>query len=150
MEIIKTQQVTEAKSTFSIVIPVSNNREQVIHRCLRSLINQTYPRELFEVLIVIDGNRDGTQWAMETTIKKYSEKFSFIKFVGVHKNRLERFITRNEGIKAAQNEWICHLDSDDAYLESYLDRMDWAIQTFSEYSMFNFGAIVCREGGHSI
>jgi len=44
---------------ISIIIP-ARNEEQNIANCLQSIINQSYPQELFEVLVVDDHSTDNT------------------------------------------------------------------------------------------
>lgn len=45
--------------SYSIIIPVKNE-EVVIHRLLKALLRQNYPREKVEIIIVEDGSTDGT------------------------------------------------------------------------------------------
>jgi cellulose synthase/poly-beta-1,6-N-acetylglucosamine synthase-like glycosyltransferase len=48
-----------SKTKISIIIP-ARNEEQNIGNCLRSIINQSYPAALFEVLVIDDHSTDGT------------------------------------------------------------------------------------------
>ena len=48
------------ESTFVYVIVAARNEEENIARCLRSLLNQTYPEELYEVILVDDNSTDNT------------------------------------------------------------------------------------------
>lgn len=148
LEKIGTMQQNTINQTFSIVIPVSANREELIHRTIRSLLFQTYPPDLYEILIVLDGDRSAYQDNVEKAILSYNDPR--INIVAKHRLRYERCISRNEGMKAATKDWICWLDSDDEYMTSYLGRMNYYINEFPDYKMFNFGAIVCREGGQTL
>ena len=47
------------KTKISIIIP-SRNEEQNIKACLNSIVNQSYPKHLFEVLVVDDFSTDNT------------------------------------------------------------------------------------------
>ena len=47
------------RPTFSIIIP-ARNEEQYINTCLYSICNQTYPKELYEVIVVDDHSTDRT------------------------------------------------------------------------------------------
>ena len=147
LEKIGCQQKNTKNATFSIIIPTSTNREEFIHRTLRSVLNQTYPPELFEIIIVIDGHRSKEQLITEQ-IKTYTDPR--IKIAAIHDLRYERCISRNDGMKAATGDWICWLDSDDEYMTCYLDRMSWAINEYPDYKVFNFGAIVIREKNMTI
>ena len=48
----------------SVVIPVLNE-ERFIERCIGSVVAQTYPRELIEILVADGGSTDGTRAALE-------------------------------------------------------------------------------------
>jgi len=59
-----------AASLFlSVVIPTYNRRE-MLRECLETLEAQTYPRDLFEVIVVNDGSQDGTDSFLEAYQKK--------------------------------------------------------------------------------
>lgn len=90
---------------FSIIIP-TYNREAILHRCLDSLICQTYKE--FEVIICDDGSTDGTAAVIER-YKDNFKKFTYIKI----SNSGSASKPRNEAIKIASGNWICFLDSDD-------------------------------------
>jgi len=47
------------------VIVAAHNEEKFIGRCIRSLLAQSFPRELFEILVVNDGSNDRTKYALE-------------------------------------------------------------------------------------
>ena len=50
---------TNASITFSIIIPARNEALNIAI-CLQSIINQNYPKELFEVIIINDHSTDNT------------------------------------------------------------------------------------------
>jgi len=89
---------------FSIVIP-TYNRANDLERCLNSLVKQTY-RD-FEVLICDDGSTDHTK----DVVGKFSDKLT-LKYL-YNENSGGPAGPRNLGIKNANGEWICLLDSDD-------------------------------------
>ena len=49
---------------ISIIIPVFN-QEKWIGRCLRSLLNQTFHREKYEIIVINDGSTDKSDYALE-------------------------------------------------------------------------------------
>ncbi|MCD3244556.1 glycosyltransferase family 2 protein [Clostridium botulinum C] len=61
----------EKLNTVSIVIPC-RNEENYIGECLDSFINQTYPKELYEVLVCDGFSDDKTREIVEEYSKKYS------------------------------------------------------------------------------
>lgn len=89
---------------ISIIIPVYN-ASQYIHRCVESLVNQTY-RDI-EIILVDDGSTDDSlslcrEWAeKDSRIRVYSQSNSGVS------------VARNAGIKSAQGDFIILLDSDD-------------------------------------
>ena len=96
---------------FSIILPTFN-RGHMIHLAIESVLNQTYKD--WELIIVDDGSTDKTK----DVIEKFIEKDNRIKYLQ-QKNK-ERSAARNKGIKEANGEWICFLDSDDVYHSSHL------------------------------
>ena len=49
--------------TVSLVVAV-RNQEKYIGRCIRSILNQTYPRQDYEVIVVNDASTDQTKFAL--------------------------------------------------------------------------------------
>lgn len=99
------------KSTVSFIIPCLNE-ENCISGCLDSVLAQDYPKEKIDVLLVDGMSTDGTR----EIIKKYTEKYPFIKLLNNPKGRTSEAF--NIGIKSAQGDYLiilgCHsrLDKD--------------------------------------
>lgn len=94
----------------SFIVPVYNT-EKYLEKCLESIINQTYNN--IEIVIVNDGSTDNSI----NIIKKYAEKFKFIKFFTKQNGGLSD--ARNYGVKKATGDYIIFVDSDD-YIEENL------------------------------
>ena len=92
--------------TVSIVIPVYNG-ERTIGRVLRALLEQDYPRELMEIIVVDDGSTDGT-WLI---VKECAEKYPFIKALR-HVVNLGKSEALTTGIRVARGDIIVILDAD--------------------------------------
>jgi len=92
----------------SIIIPVYNV-EKYIHRCLDSVLTQTFPG--YECILVDDGSPDNCPAICDG----YAEKDS--RFVVIHKKNGGLSDARNEGIKAAKGEYIVLLDGDDLFAD---------------------------------
>ena len=116
------------RSSFSIVIPIHGKRDGRIP--IWSLLNQRYPRELFEILVIED---DNAKCCIPTFV------------VAHHDQRLERAISRNEGMKAATNDWVIWLDSDDELVSTALYNLDYWIRKCPAYKIFHYGGIVFWE-----
>ena len=98
---------------FSICIP-SFNRADTLHRCLDSLVSQTYKN--FEVILVDDGSTDLT----ELLVNQYTNKLNLIY---LKKSNGGKHTALNVGIRHASNtELFMILDSDDWLRKDALER----------------------------
>lgn len=98
----------------SVVIPVLD-RAKFIGNAIERLQEQTYTN--WEVIIVDNGSKDGTQ----DVVKKYVEKDPRVRFIQRAGGQIADAL--NEGIKAARGKYICQLDSDDEYKPDCLEMM---------------------------
>lgn len=96
-----------SKPIISIVVPVYKV-EDVLDRCVRSLINQTYSD--IEIILVDDGSPDNCPAMCD----EYARKDSRIKVI--HKENGGLSDARNAGLLKATGEYILFVDSDD-YIE---------------------------------
>ena len=55
------------RPTISIIIPARNEAENIQH-CLDSICNQSYPKHLYEIIVVDDHSTDNTA----AIVKKYA------------------------------------------------------------------------------
>lgn len=95
---------------ISVVIP-AYNRESTIEKCLKSVINQTYPP--YEIIVVDDGSADNT---IQKAAELNCEKVRILK-----QNHKGAQAARNYGIRAAKGDYIAFLDSDDEWLPDKLE-----------------------------
>lgn len=91
-------------SKISIIVPVYN-AENYLHRCIDSILAQTYTD--FELLLINDGSKDNSGAICDEYVAKDSRVRVF------HKENSGVSATRNLGLKEAQGEYIIFLDSDD-------------------------------------
>lgn len=99
---------------FSIIIPVYNV-ENYIDKCLNSVLEQSYPE--FEVIIVNDGSKDGSQ----KIIEKYEARDA--RFKGYRKENGGLSDARNFGLKYVTGDYILFLDSDDYWEKDLLQKL---------------------------
>lgn len=85
----------------SVVIPCKNV-ESIISNCVESILNNNYPKELLEIVIVDDGCTDSTVHI----VKKYSVR------VIVHDCNLGRAKALNSGVFNAKGEIIVFTNAD--------------------------------------
>ena len=84
----------------SIVVPVFN-AENTLEYCLKSLINQSYPSTMLEILIVDNGSTDKSM----SIARQFDVKILSCQEQGPG-------AARNKGVLNAQGEWIAFIDSD--------------------------------------
>jgi len=99
----------------SIIIPC-RNEEKFISKCLDSIINNDYPKEKIEVLIIDGMSKDRTR----EIINNYSKKFPFIKMFDNHRKFTP--FALNIGIKNARGEVIVRMDAHTIYKNDYISR----------------------------
>jgi len=100
---------------LSIIIP-THNSEKTILKCVDSLVNQSYPREKFEIIVVDDGSTDKT--------------------LEIVKNKVDDIITtkpcfqgkaRNIGVKKSKADLVAFIDSDcmakEGWIKTILDEL---------------------------
>ena len=86
---------------ISVIVPVYNDAQR-IGKCIESLLQQTYPHEKYEVIIIDNGSTDETR----EVIKKYPVKLL------IEDKIQSSYAARNKGIKNANNGIIAFTDSD--------------------------------------
>lgn len=105
---------------ISIIIPVYNKVDSM-HFSLDSLLRQTYTN--FEVLIIDDGSTDNTVKVIDKYVKEDSRfKYVFQENAGVS-------MARNKGLEIAKGSYVCFLDADDFYENTFLEKMYIKIKT---------------------
>lgn len=97
--------------SVSIVIP-AYNVAPYIGETLDSVFQQTFTD--YEVVVVNDGSPDTVE--LEMAIEPYRNQVRYIK-----QKNLGAGAARNEGLRAAQGEFIAFLDADDLWSPKYLE-----------------------------
>ena len=116
---------------ISIIIPVYND-EKYLGRSIESALNQNFPKNKFEVIIVNDGSTDLTL----EVIKIFGKQIRLID----QPNNEGPIAAANAGFRAACGEYLVKLDSDDFFerdllqIESnVLDQMPQVNFVYSDY-----------------
>ena len=109
---------------LSIVVPVFN-QERFIGRCLRSLLDQTMPSHLYEIIVVDDGSSDKTGYALELFT---DQKDSIIKVLQ-NKNNIGLPASLNKGINAAISTYIVRVDADDYVNTNFLNFLYYYLES---------------------
>lgn len=85
----------------SVIIPVYNDSER-LKLCLKTIEGQTYPKDLYEVIVVDN--------ASEEDLKSLVGQFSQAKYA--YEKQPGSYIARNEGISVARGEILAFTDAD--------------------------------------
>lgn len=101
---------------ISVIVPVYN-AEGTIKRCLDSILSQTI--DSYEIILVDDVSEDDSL----SILNEYAALFPDI--VRVLAGKLNRGAggARNQGLEAAEGEYVCFVDSDDYICDSMLEKM---------------------------
>lgn len=92
--------------SFTIVIPVYNVQD-CLARCVESVVNQDYPKDKLQVILVDDGSTDESGALCDTLAAGHS-------FVEVyHKPNGGLSDARNYGFERSTGDYVIYLDSDD-------------------------------------
>lgn len=97
---------------ISVIIPLYN-KEQIIEKCVQSVLSQDYND--FEVVIVNDGSTDRSA----EIVKGIGD--TRIRFIEQANGGPSK--ARNTGVKNAAGEWIVFLDADDEFLPGALSHL---------------------------
>jgi len=90
---------------FSIIVPTFN-RKKLLIECLNALLNQDYPKNMYEVLVIDDGSNDGTFKLVHFFKKKYSNlRYFQIQHSGPGP-------ARNFGLSKSRGKFIAFTDDD--------------------------------------
>lgn len=112
--------------SVTIVVPVYNGEEN-IENCIKSLLNQKYPKENLEIIIVDNNSTDNTA----EIIKRYPVKYLAEIKQGV-------CYARNRGLKEATGDLLAYTDSDCIADEN------WIAMLASNFKSSSIGGV----GGH--
>jgi glycosyltransferase involved in cell wall biosynthesis len=102
--------------SISVVLPVRNEAGHIAE-CLDSLLQDSYPRERLEILVV-DGDSDD---ATTHVVEEYCKRYSCVQLLRNPSRVVPHAM--NIGIRAACGELIVRVDAHAHYGENYLSRL---------------------------
>ncbi len=97
---------------ITVIIP-AYNIENLITRCVESVVKQTYPEELIQILVVDDGSTDDTGRIIDELADKYSN------VTALHEPNGGSSRARNYALSKAEGDYIGFVDSDD-YISPFM------------------------------
>ena len=97
------------KLPFVSVVVCTYNRRRMFEECLESLLNQSYPRDEYEI-VVVDSSDDYS----ESLVKKYVETAMVrgIRLKYIYQKPSGIAAARNAGVNNAEGEIVCFIDDD--------------------------------------
>jgi len=114
-----------AKPRVSVVIP-TYNRQDLVVEAIESVLAQTYTG--FEVIVVDDGSTDETAARIEPYLDRVNYRTQENRGVAA---------ARNTGIRLAQGEFVCFLDSDDLWEPAKLETQLRFADAHPEYALIS-------------
>ena len=100
-------QVSDTEEFVSVVVPTRNRAARLL-QSLRSLSEQDYPRDCFEIVVVDNGSTDDTTQIVGQEARRIDHPT--VRLVREGTRGLNR--ARNAGIAAASGDPICFVDDD--------------------------------------
>jgi glycosyltransferase involved in cell wall biosynthesis len=94
------------------VIMAAHNEERYIERALRSVLNQSAPRDWYEVYVVDDGSTDAT--------RRIATDFAENVVVLQHEVQMGLPAALNTGLRAAHTRFVVRIDADDYVHHDFL------------------------------
>lgn len=119
--------------TVSVVMPLYNE-ERHIESCLDSLLEQSYPQDKMEWILVDGGSEDRTLELLEHYRKKYPQLIKIL-------NNPERIVpyAMNYGIEAATGDILIRLDAHASYAPDYIET---CVEVLKETGADNVGGVM--------
>lgn len=122
--------VDEKQVMISVIIPVYNS-EKYLHKCIDSVLAQTY--ENFELLLINDGSKDSSG----TICDEYAEKDKRVRVF--HQDNAGVSAARNKGLDNARGKWVAFVDSDDWVEDEYFEVLSNAVKSHPNADIHFFG-----------
>jgi glycosyltransferase involved in cell wall biosynthesis len=113
----------EKKPEISVLV-TAYNEQAYIGRCLRSLLDQSIPKYMFEIIVINDASTDLTSYALNV----FGESIRVIN----NKKNMALPASINRGIEAARGDYIVRVDGDDYVNAEFLNFLHSYLR-FNEY-----------------
>ena len=123
-----------SQTSVSVIMPTWN-RAQLTKRALKSVFAQSHPAD--EVIVVDDGSTDNT-------VDFIKQQYPKVRLLTQENAGVSA--ARNLGIRAAQGNWICLLDSDDVWHATKLEKQLQALAAELDYLLCHTNEIWIRNG----
>ena len=98
--------MADLNKTISVIIPAFNTQD-LLEKCVTSVVAQDYPQALLQIIVVDDGSTDKTGAVAD----KLSAAYENVEVI--HKKNGGSSSARNAGLLVATGEYVGFVDSDD-------------------------------------
>lgn len=105
---------------ISIIIPTYKPSTEYFNACIESAAHQTLNKNLYEIIIILNGPKEPYFEIIHKIINKYKASAN-INLIYTLKKGVSN--ARNIGIETAQGVFLCFLDDDDFISENYLQEL---------------------------
>lgn len=129
LPLFKAGPSVKAGNFFSVIIP-ARDEEANIEQCLRAVLSQSYPVDLFEVIVINDHSTDGT----ENIIRGLQEQFSNLQLINLkdHLQGQQLNAYKKKAIELAisqcKGNWVVTTDADCQVSQQWLAMYEAYIQ----------------------
>ena len=116
------QDGKNSQKYFVSVIVAAHNEEENIGLCLNSLLRQTYPHELYEIIVIDDRSSDGT-WEIVQKFQERHSKVSALRIDRSPEKMAPKKFALSRGIASARGEIILTTDADTLPESPWIENM---------------------------
>ena len=94
----------------SVIVPVFNDSQR-LQKCLEALENQTYPQDLYEVIVVDNGSDE----SVDELVNQFPQAFL------TYESKRGSYAARNQGISISRGDLLAFTDSDCIPAQNWLE-----------------------------
>lgn len=127
------------------IIVCTYNRDKYIYETLARIVQNTFPKELFEIILINNNSTDRT----EEECKLFKSDFPQINFHYYIETSQGLSYARNRGIREAKGKTLVFLDDDSFVGKDYLHNLYTQLQTHPDMSAFGGKITPLYESGRT-
>lgn len=128
------------KNSIISVIITTKNEERNIENCLKSVLEQTYPCDKIEIIVVDNNSTDRTK----EIAKRYTKKvYNLIDFIPLTEIKNYRGAQLNFGVREAKGEIVFFPDADMTFDK---DLIEETVRLFKKFDALYVPEFVCGKG----